>query len=79
MSKAICSYQWESKESPGLNARLIICDVAHKLDVTRNLSTIEPQAHVSNGQSFSTQVFYGMLLLRCTNLMLVFLAMNRQY
>ncbi|KAF4137956.1 hypothetical protein GN958_ATG12909 [Phytophthora infestans] len=49
VSKAICTYQWSSKEAAGTIARWIICDIAHKLDVSRNLSTLEPHGHLAHG------------------------------
>ncbi|KAL3668118.1 hypothetical protein V7S43_006981 [Phytophthora oleae] len=54
VSKAICTHQWSPSESVGMNARHIICDAAHKLDVFRNLSTLEPLANAFSGHSFSS-------------------------
>ncbi|KAG3169541.1 hypothetical protein PI126_g2779 [Phytophthora idaei] len=53
VSKAICMYQWSPTDPAGSNARWIICDISHKLDVSRNLSTLEPHAHISSGHTFN--------------------------
>jgi hypothetical protein len=49
-------YQWSAAESAGSDARWIISDVSHKLDVTRNLGTLEPHAHISKGLTVNPPV-----------------------
>ncbi|ETL42792.1 hypothetical protein L916_06475 [Phytophthora nicotianae] len=53
VSKAMCMYQWSSIDDAGSTARWIICDIAHKLDVSRSISILEPHADISIGRRFN--------------------------